>query len=516
MFWRVLKYSSCLCFLSFRGFLCKRTLQAAVATGDGYSYCRQCALDWFRAQERSRSSLASPTTGEPVSDRLLLPNFNLREAIASLQRDILPVWDEAQRERSQLRGELAKLSGKEQKSRHASDYRLADAEASAAHFQTQWRNVQQEVQRLQMELERYHHVMEKRDVSGRDAEAKAEMSRLAAELRSSNVEVKRLQDELEKTRQQAKGQAEDLEALRQELRAARLSEQNLQQELARAKHEASGSLRLASSPREDQPELARVKEALAESQALVMTLQAEFVAARLGSPASSPKPPELPAESLFQAEVAHMQQALRKQDDVIADLQTQITALRSQTSRLKQLADLREQRRLESQDEILRLRGELLTIERRNCISSELERTAELATREAERLEQDLDAAQRAAASGTEHLRQLAQDMGAESDDDPGAFVQMKVREVQVLMPATAKLLNALGLRHDQGMPEALRKAEDAVMELLKVKAQAAAAAGATAASRKAPRPEAFEVSNRSRSQNPEVESRSSSDVERR
>ena len=30
--------------------------------------------------------------------RLLLPNFNLREAIASLQRDILPVWDEVRNE----------------------------------------------------------------------------------------------------------------------------------------------------------------------------------------------------------------------------------------------------------------------------------------------------------------------------------------------------------------------------------------------------------------------------------
>ncbi|CAL1145482.1 unnamed protein product [Cladocopium goreaui] len=75
----------------------------------GYSYCRQCVLDWFRSHERSNSDITSPITGEPLSV-LLLPNLNLREVIVSVQHAI-PAWDEAERERVSLRQKIQRLLG---------------------------------------------------------------------------------------------------------------------------------------------------------------------------------------------------------------------------------------------------------------------------------------------------------------------------------------------------------------------------------------------------------------------
>eukprot|EP00435_Cladocopium_sp_Y103_P076173 s59_g79.t3 len=369
--------------------LCKQELKAAVAAGDGYSYCRQCVLDWFRSHERSNSDITSPITGEPLMDRLLLPNLNLREVIVSVQHAI-PAWDEAERERVSLRKKIQRSLGTE-KPKEVSPG-LTEAQSEATYFQMQAKNEQQEVLRLQMELDRYHTFMEQRDVSGRGGEAKAaELSRLTAELRSSMVEVNRLQDELEKTRRQAKSQAVQLEQEREQRSEIFFREQALRQELARVKDETIGKLTVESTRRTHcRGDSYELREALAQSQGQLMDLQEALLAACPGgSPSASPKSVELP-ENQLHSELFGMKQSLSKQDAVIADLQTQITALRAQSSYLNQLSELREQRHLETQDEVLRLRGELLSIERRNFVGSELERAAEEATQEAERLEREL------------------------------------------------------------------------------------------------------------------------------
>ncbi|CAL1142405.1 unnamed protein product [Cladocopium goreaui] len=164
------------------------------------------------------------------------------------------------------------------------------------------------------------------------------------------------------------------------------------QELARLKDETIGKLTVESPRRADcrGDDSCELREALAQSQGQLMDLQEALLAACPGgSPSASPKSVELP-ENQLHSELFGMKQSLSKQDAVIADLQTQITALRAQSSYLNQLSELREQRRLETQDEVLRLKGELVSIERRNFVGSELERAAEEATQEAERLEQEL------------------------------------------------------------------------------------------------------------------------------
>ena len=35
----------------------------------GYSYCRQCVLDWFRSHDRTGADVSSPITGENLSER---------------------------------------------------------------------------------------------------------------------------------------------------------------------------------------------------------------------------------------------------------------------------------------------------------------------------------------------------------------------------------------------------------------------------------------------------------------
>eukprot|EP00434_Breviolum_minutum_P001452 symbB.v1.2.001280.t1/scaffold68.1/size354569/2 len=237
-----------------------------------------------------------------------------------------------------------------------------------------------------MELDRYHSFMEERDVSGRAMEAKAaELAHLSAELRSSLVEVNRLQDELEKTRQQAKVQLIELEKVKEEKRQMFFQQEALKQELARVKDETIGKLTLTRPvlPTHAEDEL---REALAQSQGQLM----EALATRpTSSPSASPKSVELP-ENQLHSELFGMKQSLSKQDTVIGDLQTQLTALRSETSYLNQLAALREQRRLEAQDEIMRLKGELQHIERRNFVGTQLEKAAEDANLEAERLVREL------------------------------------------------------------------------------------------------------------------------------
>ncbi|CAK8986772.1 unnamed protein product [Durusdinium trenchii] len=285
--------------------LCKRELQAAVAAGDGYSYCRPCILDWFRAHERDGSQVSSPVTGEALSDKLLLPNLNLRETILSVQQ-ALKTWDEAEAERTSLRAEVQKLLGEGHSRKLQNvDPRVAEAQAQAAHFERQVLNQKQEVQRLQMELDRYHHVMEERDFSGLDAKA-AELSLVAAELRSSMVEVNRLEDELEKTRQQAKLQATELEELRTSQRDAFFTEQMLRQELARVKDEFSGKLTVGGA-KDHSFELNKARHELLKSQVLVVDLQNQLRAARREPPApSSPKALEIPQENQFQSELFEM------------------------------------------------------------------------------------------------------------------------------------------------------------------------------------------------------------------
>ncbi|CAK8986722.1 unnamed protein product [Durusdinium trenchii] len=436
--------------------LCKRELQAAVAAGDGYSYCRPCILDWFRAHERDGSQVSSPVTGEALSDKLLLPNLNLRETILSVQQ-ALKTWDEAEAERTSLRAEVQKLLGEGHSRKLQNvDPRVAEAQAQAAHFERQVLNQKQEVQRLQMELDRYHHVMEERDFSGLDAKA-AELSLVAAELRSSMVEVNRLEDELEKTRQQAKLQATELEELRTSQRDAFFTEQMLRQELARVKDEFSGKLTVGGA-KDHSFELNKARHELLKSQVLVVDLQNQLRAARREPPApSSPKALEIPQENQFQSELFEMKQSLSKQDNLVAELQTQITALRSQNSGLKQLAELREQRRLEAQDEILRLRGELLTIDRRTAVTTELERTTELATREAERLEEEVVVLQKRLEEQQRKFRDLVSSLGGEpSPDNVEVALRTKVLQLQKQFKDRGDLLRtvAKGLGAKEEVPE--------------------------------------------------------------
>eukprot|EP00439_Symbiodinium_sp_Y106_P080960 s351_g19.t2 len=357
--------------------LCKQLLRAPVAAGDGYSYCRHCILEWYRAHDRQNKALASPTTNEPLADRLLLPNLTLRDAIHGIQCHAVPAWNDAEKERVALRREVQTLSRKIP-AKDTLDPRVADAQAEANQFRVQLANMQQEVQRLQIELERHHTVMKGRDASARDVEIQAQAAGLAAELKSCKTEVTRLQDELEKTRGQAKSQAEKLEGSLVELHR-----------LARIKAEYSGNL--SPKPARDGLELEKARAALAESLVKIADLQAQLVTVRqAASPPCSPTALELPPESLLQADLAQMKQALSRQDAVVADLQTQITAVRAERRRWQDVSERREQRRLEAEDEVLRLRNELATTARHNLMRSELERTVEVVTQEAERLEKEL------------------------------------------------------------------------------------------------------------------------------
>eukprot|EP00438_Fugacium_kawagutii_P030691 Skav235495 [mRNA] locus=scaffold153:184999:186348:+ [translate_table: standard] len=273
-----------------------------------------------------------------------------------------------------------------------------------------------------MELDRYHDFMEQRDVSGRGMESKAaELSQLSAQLRSSMVEVNRLQDELEKTRQQSKSQAFELEKTREEKREIFFREQALRQELARVKDETIGKLTLAKRP--DNDDSRELREALAQSQGQLLDLQHLLASSPGGSPSVSPKSVRELPENQLHSELFGMKQSLSKQDTVIADLQTQITALRSQSSYLNQLSEQREQRRLEAQDEVLRLKGELLHIERRNFIGTELERTAEEATQNAERWEQELK-------KKDERIKQLIEMMGELQGTEALDVVEVKVQDM--------------------------------------------------------------------------------------
>ena len=86
---------------------------SASLTAPGYSYCRHCILEWYRAHDRQNKALASPTTNEPLADRsrnscksgsiradcnpgrLLLPNLTLRDAIHGIQCHAVPAWNDA-------------------------------------------------------------------------------------------------------------------------------------------------------------------------------------------------------------------------------------------------------------------------------------------------------------------------------------------------------------------------------------------------------------------------------------
>ena len=54
-----------------RVFFCKMRYSNPQA---GYSYCRQCILDWYIAHDRQNIALVSPVTNEPLADRLHQPN----------------------------------------------------------------------------------------------------------------------------------------------------------------------------------------------------------------------------------------------------------------------------------------------------------------------------------------------------------------------------------------------------------------------------------------------------------
>ncbi|CAE7395560.1 PUB35 [Symbiodinium sp. CCMP2456] len=411
--------------------LCKQLLQAPVAAGDGYSYCRHCILEWYRMHDRQNRALASPTTNEPLADRLLLPNITLRDAIRGIQRRAVPAWNQAETERVALRREVQALSRKIP-AKDTLDPRVADAHAEANQFRVQLANTQQEVQRLQIELERHQTVMKHRDASARDVEIQAHAAGLAAELKSCKTEVTRLQDELEKTRGQAKNQAEKLEGSLVELHRVRIAEQTLQQELARIKAEYSGNL--PPKPARDGLELEKARAALAESLVKIADLQAQLVTVRqAASPPCSPTTLELPPESLLQADLAQMKQALSRQDAIIADLQTQITAVRAERRRWQDLCERREQRRLEAEDEVLRLRNELATTARHNLMRSELERTAEVVTQEAERLEKELLHVQGQLQQSNGQLAELASCLGVPDVDssDVARDLKSKVQSLE-------------------------------------------------------------------------------------
>ncbi|CAE7883838.1 PUB35 [Symbiodinium necroappetens] len=400
--------------------LCNQLLQAPVAAGDGYSYCRHCILEWYRMHDRQNRVLASPTTNEPLADRLLLPNLTLRDAIRGIQCRAAPAWNEAEKERVALCREVQTLSRKIP-AKDALDPRVADAQAEANQFRVQLANTQQEVQRLQIELERHHKVMKHRDASARDIEIQAHAAGLAAELKSCKTEVTRLQDELEKTRAQAKNQAEKLEGSLVELHR-----------LARIKAEYSGNL--PTKPARDGLELEKARAALAESLVKIADLQAQLVTVRqAASPPCSPTALELPPESLLQADLAQMKQALCRQDTIIADLQTQITAVRAERRRWQDLCERREQRRLEAEDEVLRLRNELATTARHNLMRSELERTAEVVTQEAERLEKELLHVQGQLQQSNGRLAELASCLGVPDVDssDVARDLISKVRSLE-------------------------------------------------------------------------------------
>ncbi|CAE7568734.1 RPL18AC [Symbiodinium natans] len=419
--------------------LCKQLLRSPVATGDGYSYCRQCILDWYRAHDRQNRVLASPITNEPLTDRMLLPNLNLRDAIRALHDRAMPAWRDAEKERLALRREIRKMATKD-----TLDPRVADAKAEADQTRVQLQNTKQELQRLQIELERYHTVMEDRDASVRDVETQARLAGLAAELQSSKTEVTRLQQELEKTRAQARLQAEKLEVSSIELQRARLSEQSLQQDLSRMKDEYRGALALKPTPSKE-VELTKAHQELTASQAHIADLQAKLIAARQAvSRPDSPTALELPPASLLQADLSQMKQALSRQDTTIAELQTQITAVRAERRHWQELGEWREQRRLEAEDEALRLRNELATIERRNLISSELERTAEVATQEAERLEMELLRVQGQRQQSDSQLAGLASALGVTEADPEAEALIVKVQELQGQMQGQEALLRDL------------------------------------------------------------------------
>ncbi|CAK8986724.1 unnamed protein product [Durusdinium trenchii] len=231
----------------------------------------------------------------------------------------------------------------------------------------------------------------------------------------------------------------------------------LRQELARVKDEFSGKLTVGGA-KDHSFELNKARHELLKSQVLVVDLQNQLRAARREPPApSSPKALEIPQENQFQSELFEMKQSLSKQDNLVAELQTQITALRSQNSGLKQLAELREQRRLEAQDEILRLRGELLTIDRRTAVTTELERTTELATREAERLEEEVVVLQKRLEEQQRKFRDLVSSLGGEpSPDNVEVALRTKVLQLQKQFKDRGDLLRtvAKGLGAKEEVPE--------------------------------------------------------------
>eukprot|EP00440_Ansanella_granifera_P034817 gb/GFBE01037770.1/.p1 GENE.gb/GFBE01037770.1/~~gb/GFBE01037770.1/.p1 ORF type:complete len:307 (+),score=69.18 gb/GFBE01037770.1/:1-921(+) len=246
--------------------LCKELFAAPVTTVDGYSYCRQCILDWFAAHDRiSGESVMpkSPATKQTLKSRTLLPNMNLREAITSLRLDALPAWESAERERSSLGRKLHRTLDELARMKQESLARLTAAKQETADARSKLRIVEAELERFRLDLDR---VKTKQDSKHQDVGV------LEERLRESLRDVSRLQGEVDRMKHHEHVLQEAAEQHRRELRAALANKESVQQ--AQVVHTEKLSRNIED---EVSLEVANLRQALAASELSVADLQTQLV-----------------------------------------------------------------------------------------------------------------------------------------------------------------------------------------------------------------------------------------------